>query len=117
MGETNGTGIEYPTIELGGREYTVKFTRGGILYRLNKNGANLSDLGGSKSFATLVDVLHAALFGQFNGTTDELAELIVAEEKILAADHAVSEALKKVFPPTQSAAVAADSIAAKQPVQ
>lgn len=117
MSEINGTGIEYPKIELGGKVYTVKFTRGGILYRLNKNGTSLSDLGGAKSFATLIDVFHAALHGQFKGTAEELAELVVSEEKIATVDSVVAEALKKAFPPTQAAAVAADPEAAKPAIQ
>ena len=31
------TGVDYPTIELGGKMYTVKFTRG-LLYQLDKQG-------------------------------------------------------------------------------
>ena len=107
MDNINGTGVEYPTIELGGKVYTVRFTRGGILYRLNKNGINLAELGGARSFSTLIDVFHAALHGQYAGTPEDLAELVVSEEKAQAVDTAVAEALKKVFPPTQTAAVAA----------
>ena len=33
----NGTGVDYPTIELGGKTYTVKFSRG-MLYRMHKQG-------------------------------------------------------------------------------
>lgn len=107
MENTNGTGITYPTLELGGKTYTVKFSRGGMLYRLSKTGTNLADLKGQKSFATLVDVLHAALFGQYQGTSEELADLLLSEGKAMAAGEAVSEALKKAFPPTQPIAEAA----------
>ncbi len=116
MANLNGTGIQYPTLELGGVTYTVKFSRGGILYRLSKSGTNLSDLraGSGKSFATVIDVLHAALFDQYMGDAESLAELVMSEDKIALASEVVSEALKKVFPPTPVAAPPADQPAAVQ---
>lgn len=106
MSETNGSGIVYPTITLGGVQYVVKFTRGGMLYRLSKSNVSISDVMGSgaRSFAANIDMLHAALFGQFNGTAEDLAELVLTEGKILEAGEAVIEALKKVSPPTQTTA-------------
>lgn len=113
MSEHNGTGIEYPTIELGGKSYVVKFTRGALLYRLSKGGANIADLGGPKSFSASIDVLHAVLGGQFSGTVEELAELVFGEGKIASVAQVIAEALGKVFPPTQvSAAGTADQPAA-----
>lgn len=98
----NGTGIIYPVIELGGIKYTVKFSRGGILYRLSKSGTSLADLtGGSKNFSAVIDVLHAALFSQFQGSAEDLAELVMTEGKTAEVAQAIGEALKKVFPPTQ----------------
>lgn len=98
----NGTGIIYPTIELGGKFYTVKFTRGGLLYRLSRSGTSLSDLtSGSKNFASVIDVLHAALYGQYAGTAEDLAELVLSENKTGELSMVIGEALKKVFPPTQ----------------
>lgn len=108
---SNGTGITYPTIELGGKVYTVKFTRGGLLYRLSKQGTNLADLRGSRNFATLVDVLFAGLYGQYEGTSEDLAELILSENKSSAMDEVIAEALKKVTPSTNAAAAAAEPIA------
>ena len=103
MSQTNGSGLQFPTLELGGVTYIVKFTRGGLLYRLNKAGASMADLGGQKSFAASIDLLHAALYGQFLGTPEELADLVLSEEKILQIGEVLGEALKKVFPPTQAA--------------
>ncbi len=116
MSETNGSGIIYPTIELGGVTYVVKFTRGGLLYRLSKSATNLSDLAsGPRSLAAVVDVFHAALFGQYNGTPEELAELVLAEDKLAQVSGIVADSLKKVFPPTQTpAAGTADLTAAAQ---
>lgn len=103
---TNGTGIVYPTIELGGKTYTVKFTRGGLLYRLSKSGTNIADLRNSPRYiSTLIECLHAALFDQFGGTPIELAELVYDEDKISLVDQVVAEALKKVFPSPTKAAV------------
>ncbi len=114
MSETNGTGIIYPTVELGGRLYQVKFTRGGIMYRLSKAGVDLAMLGTTKGFATMIDTLHAALFGQYLGDAESLAELVLAEDKSVQVADAVTEALKKAFPPTQTpAAVTAENSAAK----
>lgn len=114
MSDTNGTGIIYPTLELGGKTYIVKFSRGGILYRLSKSGTSLMDLtGGSKNFAAVIDVLHAALFSQFDGSQEDLAELVLAENKTAEVSAAIGEALKKVFPPTSAPAEAVGT----QPVQ
>jgi hypothetical protein len=74
------TGAEYPTIELGGTIYEVKFTRG-LMYRLDKAGIQfapkLSRTGGvvnsECSISTLMDTLHMAI--GFPGTIDELVEL------------------------------------------
>jgi len=116
MSDTNGTGVVYPTVELGGRIYVVKFTRGGILYRLSKAGVDLAALGTVHGFATIIDTLHAALFGQYVGDAESLAELVLAEDKAEQVGEAVSEALKKAFPPIQTpAAGPADQIAA--PIQ
>lgn len=104
---SNGTGIEYPTIELGGVVYTVKFTRGGLLYDLSKSGSRISDLRTNKNLATLVDILHAGIFGQYIGSQKDLCELVYEEDKIKLVDEVISEALKKVFPPTSSAAAVA----------
>jgi len=80
MSVLNGTGITYPEIELGGKKYTVKFTRG-MIYRMGKAGVSFSPrLTGSPDaqlitmeFSQLIDVLHLAI--DFPGTHEELAEL------------------------------------------
>ena len=106
MSEQNGTGIIYPTLELGGKTYTVKFTRGGLLYRLSKSGASFSDLisGSDKNFAACFDILYAALYGQYLGTVEDLVELAFAESKVEEVKTVVREAVKKAFPPTQTEA-------------
>lgn len=101
---TNATGIEYPTLELGGKLYTVKFTRGGLMYRLNKAGTSLAALGSERSFSAYIDILHAALFGQYDGTPEDLAEIVMAEEKLPQLADAVNNAIKKAFPPSQAPA-------------
>jgi hypothetical protein len=98
--------IEFPKITLGGVEYTVKFTRGGMIYRMIKSGASFADLvpGSPKFFSAVIDTLHAALFGQFAGSPEELAEIIVSENKVKDCAVALNVAMGKVFPPTQAAA-------------
>lgn len=100
----NGTGVQYPTLTLGGHTYTLKFTRGAIMYRLSKTGSQIADLGTAKSFSTLMDLLHAALYGQYAGSVEDLAELVMAEQAIESVNVAIGEALKKAFPPTPPAA-------------
>jgi hypothetical protein len=75
---TNHTGIEYPTIELGGKTYIVKFSRG-ILYRLGKAGVDIRTTRGlgdtiNMPFTQLVDAYHVVI--AFEGTHEELAELL-----------------------------------------
>ena len=116
MSETNGTGIEYPTIELGGKLYIVKFTRGGIMYRLSKAGVDITTLGTARGFSSIIDMLHAALFGQYLGDAESLAELVINENKTSVVSNAINEALGKAFPPTQTTAAGAAEPAAA-PVQ
>lgn len=103
------TNIEYPKLTLGNVEYVVKFTRGAMIYRVAKSGANFGDLYGSepsKRLAAVIDCLHAALFGQFNGTVDQLADIVIGENKVGEATTALLTTLGKVFPPTQAAMAA-----------
>ena len=119
MNELNGTGITYPTLELAGVTYTLKFTRGGMLYRLGKTGTSISDMnaGGTKTIAAVVDVLHAALFGQFMGSPEDLANLLLEDlSKMREARAAIDIALGKVFPPSIIPA-AATAGEVKPPVQ
>lgn len=76
----NGTGVEYPTIELGGKSYTVKFTRSTV-YRLEKAGIKFNPRfsNGGKTvnmqFAEVVDVL-AVCIGWPTNELEDLAELV-----------------------------------------
>lgn len=103
--DLNTSNIEFPKITLGGVEYVVKFTRGGMIYRMIKSGANFAELrpGHPKFFSATVDALHAALFGQFTGTSEDLADLMVTENKVTECTAAILVAVGKVFPPTQAA--------------
>jgi hypothetical protein len=102
---TNGSGVDYPTIELGGKTYTVKFSRG-LLYRMSKLGVvfapqvvpNPNDPSKKliqMSFVQIVDVLHVAI--GFEGTHEELAELVF-EHRPQVID-ALMAAWGKAFPP------------------
>ena len=97
----NGTGVDYPTIELGGKTYTVKFSRG-MLYRMGKLGVVFApklDAGRiTMDFAQIVDLAHLAT--GFKGTHDELAELLY--DKRNDALTALMAAWGKAFPPSQT---------------
>ena len=78
MEPMNGSGVEYPKVELGGVTYEVKFTRG-LIYRIDQAGISFtprfSDQGKQVqlSFSNLINVLRMAI--SFPGTAEELAEL------------------------------------------
>lgn len=100
--DLSGSGIDFPTLELGGITYTIKFTRATILYRLSRAGVSFTDLQKrDRRFAALHDILFAAIQDQYEGTVESLVELIYAEGKGRLVDAAVAAAIKKVFPPTQ----------------
>lgn len=98
MSETNGSGIQYPTLELGGKTYVVKFTRGALLYRLGRKGLSFEHLMNGANFATIIDFLHAALSGQYQGTEEDLADVVLNEGKTLEVGAALAEAVKKASP-------------------
>ena len=98
----NGTGVEYPTIELGGVNYTVKFSRG-MLYRMGKQGVSFSpkfpgEGKVSMDFSQIVDLL--CLATGFPGTHEDMAELVY--EKRNEAVAALMAAWGKAFPPPQT---------------
>ncbi len=107
MSTSNGTGIDYPTIELGGVTYTLKFTRGDFAFRLSDNGINMFDrVNPTKNLAANVKILHMFLTPQFPGTYSDLAEFLIDEKKVLEAATVINAAMGKVFPlPTVAATV------------
>ena len=78
------SGIEYPTIELGGKTYTVRFDEA-AMYHLDKKGIRFNPqfLNGGKQiqmgFSNIVDVLK--LTTRFAGTEEELAALVWPKTK------------------------------------
>lgn len=96
----NGTGVEYPTIELGGQQYTVRFSRA-MIYRMGKAGVSFAPKVDGQNikmdFAQVVDVLHLAI--GFQGTQDELAELVY--DKRGEAITVLLQAWGKAFPSPQ----------------
>jgi hypothetical protein len=72
----NGSGVSYPTVELGGVRYEVKFTRA-TMYRLDKEGIvfnpQFARSSATLKFSTIVDTLKLCI--AFDGSADELAEL------------------------------------------
>lgn len=98
------SGIEYPTLELGGVTYTLKFTRGALLYNASKSGVDFGAIG-PRSFAALVDGLCLILAGQFTGTPQDMSNIIVACEnpadKIKECRAALDAAWGKASPSSQ----------------
>lgn len=88
------TGIDYPTVEIQGRQCEVRITRG-VLYRLSKAGFDLRSLPeivagwfpgsdgqhGNIRYDVMIDLAHAILAPQLPGkpTADEIAEMMVPE--------------------------------------
>src|SRR5579885_541605 len=106
------TGIVYPEITLGGVEYEVKLTQGLLCYRLGRLGTDMNGLFTERnlaSFSKLVDVLHAAISDVYKGKPEDLAELVMSEQKQVELGRVVFEALGKVFPLSGSAATAGHS--------
>jgi hypothetical protein len=108
MSQDNGTGVVYPTIELGGTAYTVRFSRGS-LYRMQKLGVAFApkiqpipDQPGmirrTMTFSEVVDVMHIGI--NFPGTAEQLAEL-VTNDKVQEAFDKIMEAWGKAFPSPQ----------------
>lgn len=111
-----GSGVEYPTLVIGGVSYVVKFSRG-ALYRLDKAGFDLRQLGpqlqqwfpkklddgteipGNLRLSVLVDVLHSAIGDKFLGSPEQLAEAL--GENIAEAAIAVVQAIAKMKPSPQ----------------
>lgn len=111
----NGTGIIYPTIELGGVTYELKFTRGALFYRLSRLGVDLGTAFTNITFSVRVDILHSIIAGtgpgKYAGTTEELADLVLTENKSKEVVELLLAALGKVFPPTQAAQAPATELA------
>ena len=118
MNETNGTGVEYPQLTLGGVTYTLKLTRGQLMYRFSKRNISMGLRVGQAGIAMLADQLHAMIQGAYFGSPEDLLEMILGEDKLKETANAVDEAIKKVFPPPiQAATAAAPADAPQAPVQ
>ena len=112
----NGSPIDWPTLTLGGVTYTVRFTRGALLFKLSESGTTFADMSGAKAFASLVKGLHAGISPEFPGTPEQLADVLVNEGKVSEAKQAFDAALKKAFPtPPTKAAEAAEQPASPLP--
>jgi hypothetical protein len=109
----NGTGVVYPTIELGGVTYELRITRGALLYRISKNQVDMNDLGKDadprKRVAAVFDVLHAIIADKFQGSVEDLADVVIAEGKMKEATVGVLGAVGKVFPPAEPATPAVEA--------
>lgn len=106
------TGILYPTVELEGKSYELKVTRGVLLYRLSKAGINISDIHRNdfKSYAAVMDVLWALIQDQSPPfiNAEHLAAYVQEQgsEFVRGVGAAVREAVGKAFPPVTPPALA-----------
>ncbi len=108
MSINNGSGIDYPKITLAGVEYTLKFSRGTLLFRMSKEGVSLADRSDHrKSVGATVQILRMVMTPEFAGTHEELTDILLDENKIGEASQALNVALGKVFPSTIQGAAAA----------
>ena len=99
MSELMQTGIEYPTITLGGVAYELRLSRHVLAFRLSKRGLTLADLrSGARQLSALYEVLHAMISDRYLGSVEDLVELVASEEKQRAVDQAVAAVIKKAFP-------------------
>jgi hypothetical protein len=120
-----GSGVDYPTIEIEGQQYTLKFSRG-AMYLLDKQGVDFRRLGrelqmwlprkevpgsGQVHLSGLVDVIHACLAEQFPGVTAaRFADMLLPiglqgvdyQNRVGALAIAVIQALGKAWPPSQA---------------
>lgn len=107
------TSPEYPKLELGGKTYELKFTRG-LMYRMDKAGvlfnATIKKTSSTMNFSNIVDVLHMAI--RFDGTHEDLAELAFDRRDEITS--LLVEAWSKVVLPSLQARVAALSAAQDQ---
>ena len=108
------TGVDYPTIELGGKTYEVKFTRG-LLYQLDKQGIKFNPQFANNSatcgLSAIVDTLRLAI--GFEGSSEELAELVY--DKRDEALTALVNGWGKVVLPSLQAKIAATVAKTNQP--
>lgn len=120
---TIGSGVDYPTLEIDGKTYTVKFSRA-ALYRLDKAGFDLRtlpdelrqwfphkdeagrEIPGRARLSVVIDILHAAISKEFHGTPEDLAE-VTDPERTAEIVSALVLAMSKMQPPTKRAPAAA----------
>ena len=106
MDNTNGSGIQWPQITLGGVTYTLKVTKGSLTFRFSKYSIPFRRFGPTAG-AVLAEQLWAILLGQYFGSAESLFEMMFDENHLAAVAAAVDEAVGKVFPPPTAAPVAA----------
>jgi hypothetical protein len=101
--DKNGSGVIYPTVELGGVMYTLRLTQGIARFRLSDAGLGALEFAGARQFASLCKALHILLDGQFPGSVDQLSELVHNENKLVQVDQAIGLAIKKASGPQNPA--------------
>jgi hypothetical protein len=126
-----GSGVDYPTIDIEGVQYTLKFSRG-AMYRLDKAGVDFRALArqfekwktGFVHLSGLVDVIHACLAEQIPDiSAAQLADMLLPislqgtdyTDRVRVLAVAVSQALGKVWPPSQALPLQETAATAERP--
>ena len=120
MAQTDTPPIAYPTLEIGGRTYSLKFALG-ARYRLELAGVNasnisagiLQEIAAGRNISLVLKLAAAALGTQDGGTwipaglTAEALADSLPEARLGEVGAAVLEALVKAYPPPAKAPTAA----------
>jgi hypothetical protein len=104
-----GTGSKYPTVTLGGVTYPVKVTREILLYRMIQKGIDFSNKNNRpKALEMICETIHFLIADHFHGTVEDLAQLIIQENKIIECGAAIKQLLEtETVPPAQITTVPA----------
>lgn len=102
--------MTYPTVELAGQKYVVKFRCGDAIRLKAEHGIDLFALQSEKMRGTdgvdsIIKLLRAGLAHQVTYSVEELSDMIPLDQ-IRAIDKIVAEAIKKAFPTPTTAAPA-----------
>jgi hypothetical protein len=97
MNKQEATGVDYPTIDLGGKEYEVKYTKAAA-YKLSVAGVDLSSVQrGDRNIVPFHQIVNGILIlTAFPGTTDELAEILFDRQQ--EALNKITVAASKILP-------------------
>jgi hypothetical protein len=97
MNKQEATGVDYPTIDLGGKEYAVKYTKAAA-YELSVAGVDLSSVArGGRNIVPFHQIVNAVqILTGYPGTPMELAEVLFDRQQ--EALNKITVAASKILP-------------------